>query len=252
MEERQLNFNRNEDPTLVVLTEKQVKDLDKSSNDLRFAMVHLLTEVKEGQLDEGMKETMCSLLESHVGSLTKVLGYEGVLHREKEERYKVIRDLNSQNRELRKQLGDKNSPEDVRESLKNLLESFNTWWNINGFGHSSEESFGPYGFKAKLSGMITEAYRDRNDKDATEEKKIDKLTSYGFQIRGEGNSRHDKKILYNDHNMALLEVMLKSKYPSACIHYSKAWHGNNNEDSEIREVEIFIRNFDELFECGNP
>lgn len=252
MEERQLNFNRNEDPTLEVLSEKQAKDLKKSSDDLRFAMVHLLTEVKDGRLDEGMKETMCSLLESHVGSLTKSLGYEGVLHREKEERFKEIRELNSQNRELRKQLGGKASAEDVRESLKNLLESFNSWWNINGFGHSSDESFGPYGFKATLSGMITEAYRDRINVDSTEEGKIASLTAYGFQIRGEANNRHGKKILYNDHNMQLLEVMLKSKYPSACIHYSKAWHGTRNEDSEIREIEIFIRNFDDLFESATP
>jgi len=246
MEEKPLNFNRNDDPTPVVLTDKQNKDLKKSSDDLRFAMVYLLTEVKEGRLETGMKETMCSLLESHVGTLTKSLGYEGVLHREKEARHKEIRELNDQNRQLRKQLGEKNTAEDVRESLKNLAESFKEWWNIEGFGHCSDEEFGAYGFKVKLSGMITEAYRDRRDKDATEEKKVDMLRELGFDIR-EGDSRFERKILYNDKNLNLLEELLKNKYPSVCIHYSKAWHGSRNDDSEIREVEIMIRNFDELF-----
>lgn len=248
MKEKELKFNRNDDPTLVVLSEKQTKDLKKSSDDLRFAMVHLLSEVKDGKLEEGMKATLCSLLESHVGTLTKSLGYEGVIHQEKEERYKEIRELNTENRELRKQLGNKVSPEDVRESLKNLKENFNTWWNINGFGHCSDEQFGPFGFKVTLSGMITEAYRDKTNADATEEKKIDMLTAAGFLIRSDGDSRHDKKVLYNDQNIKILESMLTAKYPSASIFYSKAWHGNKHDDSEIREVEIFIRNFDDLFE----
>lgn len=247
MEEKQLNFHRNDDPTLVVFTEKQIKDIKKASSDLHFAVTHLLTEIKENRLEEGMKHTMCSLFESHVMTFTKVLGYEGELEKQKEERFKEIREANAQNRDLRKQLGEKVSPEDVRECLKNLNENFKQWWNVEGFGHCSDESFGPYGFKATLSGMLTEAYRDRSDPDASEEKKVDKLRGYGFEIRG-GEHRTDRKILCNDHNLHLLEQLLKSKYPSVDISYSKAWHGRKHGYAEIREVEIIIRNFDELFE----
>lgn len=247
MEEKPLNFNRNDDPALVQFTEKQLKEIKKASSDLHFAVAHLLSEIKENRLEEGMKHTLCSLFESHVLSFTKALGYEGELEKQKEERFKEIREANAQNRELRKQLGEKVSPEDVRESLKNLDENFKQWWNIEGFGHQSDESFGPYGFKTTLSGMITESYRDRKDPDATEEKKVEKLRAYGFEIR-DGEHRTDRKILYNDHNLSLLEQLLKSKYPSVDIMYSKAWHGRKHGDAEIREVEIFIRNFDELFE----
>lgn len=247
MQERPLNFTRNEDPTLVVLTDQEAKDFQKASDDLRFAMAHLHTELKEGKLEVGMKQTMASLIESYCHSITKSLGYAGVLEAEKKERHAEIRSLNTENRALRKQLGEKTSPEDVRESLKNLDENFKTWWNIEGFGHCSEKHFGPYGFKAILSGMITEAYRDRNNPDATEESKVDKLRAYGFEIR-DADSRHDRKLLCNDHNLGLLEQLIKSKYPSADILYSKAWHGKKHGDAEIREVEIFISNFDELFE----
>jgi hypothetical protein len=223
------------------------KDIKKASSDLHFAVQHLLSEIKENRLEEGMKHTLCSLFESHVLTFTSVLGYKGDLEKEKEERFKDIREANAQNRELRKQLGEKVSPEDVRGSLKNLDESFKSWWNIEGFGHCSEESFGPYGFKVTLSGMITESYRDRTDPDATEEKKVDKLRAYGFEIR-DAEHRTNRKILYNDHNLDMLEQLVKSKYPSADFTYSKAWHGRRHGDAEIRDVEIFIRNFDELFE----
>lgn len=245
MEEKSISFIRNEDPTPVVLSEKQQKEYKKASDDLRFASVHLNNELAGGKLETGMKDTLCSLVESYVQTMTKVLGYEGVLHKEKEERYKEIRDLNTENRELRKQLGQKVSPEDVRESLKNLTENFKRWWNIEGFGHSSDEHFHGYAFTVKLSGMIGHAYYDKNDPEASYESKTTKLEKMGFQIRP-GDSRHDCKILYNNHNMKLVEELIKSKYPSASITYSKAWHGRSKDDSEIREIEIVITNFDEL------
>jgi hypothetical protein len=248
MKEIPLNFNTNENPTIVVLTEKQTKDFKKASDDLRFAMAHLTQELAKGLLSEGMKETLASLIETYSQSITESLGYKGALHSKKEERFAEIRKLNEDNRELRKQLGEKNTPEDVRESLKNLADNFKRWWNIEGFGHCSDESFGGYGFKAKLSGMITDAYYSR-DKDAdTEDEKADKLRKFGFEVVGEGKHSRDYKIPATENNLLKLTELLKSKYPCVDIFETTLYSGRGKETSEIRSVEIFISNFDELFE----
>lgn len=248
MQERPLNFKRNEDTTLVVLNEKQAKDFQKASDDLRFAMATLHDYLKEGKLEEGLKHTICSLIENHVHTVTKTLGYSGVLESEKEERHAEIRQLNTDNRELRKQLGEKNTPEDVRESLKNLADNFKRWWNIEGFGHISDESFGGYGFKAKLSGMITDAYYAKDSEYIDEEQKVAKLKAYGFYVFGEGIHSRDYKVSATDANLKLIEQLLKSKYPSVQIFETKIYNRRNTEAPEIRDIEIFISNFDELFE----
>ncbi len=244
MKEKALNFRINDDPTPVVLSEKQKKALEKSTNDLRFAVVHLNKEAAEGRLETGMKETLCSLIESHAQSVTHTLGYEGVLLKEKDERFKEIRDLNTENRALRKQLGEKVSNVDVREAIKNMIERFKSWWNIIGFGHSSDEYCAGYAFKAKLSGMMTDSYYDKSENADTEETKADKLRQLGFDI-SDGESRTDRKIIFSESNMLALARLLQSKYPSCEILDSRAWHGNK-EKPEIREVNIIIRNYDEI------
>lgn len=67
-----------------------------------------------------MKETHLFLTEGYVLNFLDELGYEGVLKKKKDEMYSDIRSLNNENRELRRQLGEKVSNEDVREKLKNI------------------------------------------------------------------------------------------------------------------------------------
>jgi len=247
MEERQINFKTNDDTTIVVLSDKATKSVKKASDDLRFAMAHLMGELAKGTLNVGMKSTMCSLIESYTHSLTKSLGYSGVLEAENEQRHGEIRSLNKENRALRKQLGEKNTPEDVRESLKNLADNFKRWWNIEGFGLVTEDSFGGYGFRAKLSGMITDGYYGKDGDYRDEDQKAEQLRAYGFEIVGEGKHSRDYKIVACDNNLKLIEQLLKSKYPSAQILETKLYNRRGAESGELRDIEIYISNFDELF-----
>jgi len=244
MKERELQFNTNDDPTIVVLDKKESEKFDKSWKDLAFLLNRIKKDVEDNELTATMRQTYSSLLEVHTTSILDVFKYEGVLQKEKEERYEQIRSLNIENRDLRKQLGEKVSMEDIREGLKNLSEGIKRWWNIEGFGHTSELEFGPYGAKVKFSGMITDSYYDK-EKDLTEEDKHKLLQDYGFELTI-GNGRRDARVKMTENNVHLLEKLLTTKYPSADISIITTHYSRNVKESDIRHIEVYIRNFDDL------
>lgn len=244
MKERELNFKHNDDQTIVELNKKESEKFNKSWKDLAFLLSTIKKDVDGLSLTVQMREAYSSLLETHSKDILDVFKYEGVLQKQKEERYVDIRNLNLENSELRRQLGEKVSMEDIRESLKNISEQIRRWWNIEGFGHTSEIDFGPYGANVKFSGMITDAYYDR-DKDLTEEDKIKQLQKYGFELTI-GNGRRDTKVKMTPDNLGLLEKLLLSRFPSADIYNIKTHFHKNVSKSEINDIEVFIRNFEDF------
>ena len=240
MKERQIKFTRNENPTIVKDNDGKItKILEKGFNDICLNLSFCLEQLKEGSLTEGMKETHLSLTEGYVVKLLTDLGYENVLKKKKDEMYSEIRSLNEENRELRKQLGEKVSNEDVREKLKNFSNNIKKWWNIFGFGHVSEISYTEHGLvKLVLSGTICHAYYDEN-KDSTDKDKAIFLDSLGFIL-----NEKERSVLLTDKNVVLLKKMLKDKYPSAEIANIRAHEWN--QVLSVREIEIYIRNLDDL------
>lgn len=243
MKERQLNFNRSENPTIVEDNSGELaKQLKKIYGNINLNLGFCYEQLKEGKLTEGMKESHLFLAESYMIDFLKAVNYDSILAKKNEERYKEIRSLNAENRELRKQLGDKVSNEDVREKIKSLHDSFKYWWNVEGFGHCRDECFNEAGyFKATLSGMISEAYRARGTEDETEEKKMEKLRNYGFEISDDDG----KYVVDSENNRQLLLQLIKSKYPSVSIFDYRSYYGRKGRNV-IREVNIYIDNLNEL------
>jgi hypothetical protein len=240
MEERKLNFKRNEDKTIVSLSDKKKEDVLKELNSLGFTSQELSSQIKKGVLEEGFKEVLLSLIDSHAASVCKDLGYDSVILKEREERFVEIRKLNEENRELRKQLGEKVSLEDVREKIKSLTETIKIWWNVEGFGHTSEIDFKSHGVEVKLSGMISRAYRSHFRDELSDEDKITSLKNKGFDIIKEN-------ICDTDNNRKLLYQMLTKQFPSAQILEIRSYHGvNSNEKGEFRDIKIFITNYEEI------
>lgn len=134
MEERRPSFKRNDDPTLVEDKDGRLaKEPAKTYKDIQFNLGFCHEQSAKGGLAEGMKGTHLSLTESYVLSFLKKMGYEGILEREQNERLSEIRSPNDENRELRKQSGEKVTNEDFREKIKNVCSNFKRWWNIEGF-----------------------------------------------------------------------------------------------------------------------
>jgi hypothetical protein len=254
MEEKQLSFRSNDDPTPVVFDEEKAAAFMKAYNDLRFGCQTLLDEVKGNRLTVGYQSILASCIENYTQELTKILGYEGIIATEKEERYKEIREANDQNRQLRKQLGEKVSPEDLREGIKNLDDTIARWWNIKGLGHISGEgkAFGSYGAKVVFSGMFTDAYYAKS-KDSAEDfessiEKAQRFISEGFDVdMGEG-SRRDQTLLNTENNVKLLTKLFTDRFPSAKINEIKIVYWGKRTQGQIRDIEVYIRNFDDIQE----
>ena len=135
MKERELSINRSDDPTLVSLDKKEKKELLKEVKDGYHAYSELYNRLENDNLDIGMKNILCSLAETHTVKMIDMLGHKSELAKEYNQRFEDIRATNIQNRELRKQLGEKASPEDVRECLKNIDDNIRKWWKKNGLGY---------------------------------------------------------------------------------------------------------------------
>jgi hypothetical protein len=235
MKERELNLNRNGDSTIVIDTEgKLAKKLEKIYQNINLNLGFCYEQLKAGKLTVGMKETHLVLAEKYLLDFLTECGYDGILEKQKNERYTEIRSLNEENRNLRKQLGEKVSNEDVREKVKIIHDNFNRWWSENGFGHTSEFYITNYAARAKLSGMVFESrYKENN----TEERKSQYLNKLGFEIE-------DKHIILNDASAKLLEALLISKFPSVDIIQIETYMRNGI--LTMKEIHIAIADLDEL------
>lgn len=243
MKERELKISRNDDPTIVEDNNGELaKKLETIYNHINLNLGFCHEQLKKGELTVGMKESHLYLAENYMIDFLKEVGYDSILEKQNNERHKDVRSLNEENRMLRKQLGEKVSNEDVREKIKNLNSSFKYWWNVEGFGHCSEEQFTSSGsLKVQLSGRIAEAYRAKDTEDHTEEEKSCKLKKYGFDICEDDGYA----VIDSENNRALLLKLLKSKYPSAFIFDYRSYFGRR-ERNTIREVTVYIDNLNEL------
>jgi len=241
MEERKLNFDRNEDPTIVEdIDGKIAKKVNDIYQHLKMNLGFCYEQLVEGKLTKGMMDTHLGLTEHYVMDFLKEMGYDGILAKESEKRHIEIRLLNQQNRELRSQLGEKVTNEDFRERSKNMCESVRRWWNIYGFGHTSEINFMEYGhIKVKFSGMLSEAYYDQ-DHDQTKEMKVNYLMGIGFDF--DENSEH---VLINDKNIETLSKLITDKYPSASIEQITTYHSSRSGRT-YGDIIVNIHNLDDI------
>ncbi len=250
MKEQPLNMRTNDDQTIVPANLDKEKGLLRSYRELTSALSYMISLYQEGKLTEGFKETLLETGENHLGDICKVFGFDGVLKKRKDEIFSEIRQRNEENRELRKQLGQKVSNEDLRERMKLLSDSVSNWWNIEGFGHitTTEQKFNGNGYyQCQLSGMLCEDYRTRGMKNSLDDK-IKKLRDYGFEI----DTEREKSIVDCDNNRKVLQKLLQSKYPSCEIVEYRSYAGRGKEKAEFRDIDIIIYNLDEIIIDKKP
>lgn len=247
MRERTINFNRNDDPTVATFNEKELKDYKKAFGSMIMSLRTLDEHIEKGDLTVGFKATLASCIENYTVDLNKTLGYEGILEKEKQERFKEIRELNTENHALRKQLGEKASMEDVREALKNISDLIKRWWNIEGLGHLSEISFEGWAVKVKLSSMITDAYYAKGGEEGYEgkEDKIRRFIKLGYDFNLKERAS-EADLLNTENNIKLLTQFIKSRFPSAELDRLDIAYYHKNPTGEIRNIYIRIRNYDDF------
>ena len=241
--ERELTLSADTNTDPVVLSEEQQSDVLKKVNEIYHAVVHLHNKIKENKLEVGFKNTLLSLCEYHLSDLCKLLNYDAHITKELERRHSEIRNVHTENRELRKQLGMKLTNEDAMERMKLMIESVRNWWNKEGTGYFKDEKFTGYSFWCTLSGHISSIVTRIEGYSYDEH--VKKLIDFGFTFNKEPDNR-DLSLLDTESNRNLLTKLLTSKYPSAEIIKSNNYFRRGGEAPELWEVEIVIRDLNDI------
>lgn len=244
MKERKLKFRTNDNKALVPIDLELIEKTKKAYANIRLNISFMIEQWEKGELEHGMHETHLKLVETYAKEFTGLFDYAGILQKENEERYSEIRAANTENHELRKQLGQKVTNEDLRERIKNISEEFKKWWNIYGFGHCSGNDIGFAGYGAfvvKLSGMTTDAYYAKNGEVPENYNKQETLKGMGFDLEG---SESHSRVNGCDKNIELLKALLIEKYPSAEIDEIK--YVAYGKKPAIDYVQIRITNLDDF------
>jgi regulator of replication initiation timing len=242
MKERALDFSHNDDETLVTYSPDKKKKVLESLNNLLFIGAHLKGLIIESNLKEGFKEVSSKLLESYTTELLQEFSFDSVLKKEAEKRVEKIRALNTENRALRQQLGEKATAEDVRECLKIISEKMNDFWKKEGFQFLHIDGFGPYGLgvtfnTSDLRGMWHGGSECLG-------KHIAKLKGFGFELCGESNGKKDNALFFSGKNIDVFNAVLLRHFKSFKIGNIKAL--SRDGVLFIRDIEVYFRDYDEL------
>ena len=242
MEERKINFKKNDDNTPVLdpdgkLYNKLISSL-KEMNENFSLMLYLLN---NGSLTEGTKQNSMSLFERKAVEILNQLGYDGYLNKKENEYTKEIRSLNQENRELRKQLGMKVSNENARERLKLITESFEEWWNNEGTGNIDDIIFDRYKMTATLRGGIFPSSREREIK-----KQVEMLKQKGFDVSSVTNYGHHLTV--SEKNLNMLKELFKSTFPNSNIYEinTTTYLGGESKEEYVYVITKIIVYFDNL------
>lgn len=242
MEERKINFKKNDDKTPVL-------DPDGTLHGMLCVKMETLVKnfslllylLQKGELNEGTKESSAELFEQNSIEILNSLGYEGDINKKYNEYIQEIRSLNHENRELRKQLGMKVSNEDARERLKLICESFYEWWHNEGTGNIDEIIFDRYKMTATLRGSIFPSSREKEIKN-----QVEMLKKKGFDVSSVTNYGHH--LTASEKNFNMLKELFKSAFPHSDIDEinTATYLGGESKEEYVYVITKIIVYFDNL------
>jgi hypothetical protein len=242
MEERKINFKKNDDKTPVL-------DPDGTLHGMLCVKMETLVKnfslllylLQKGELNEGTKESSAELFEQNSIEILNSLGYEGDINKKYNEYIQKIRSLNHENRELRKQIGMKVSNEDARERLKLITESFGEWWHNEGTGNIDDIIFCPYKMTATLRGYIYPSGREREIKN-----QVEMLKQKGFDVSSVTNFGHH--LTASEKNFNMLKELFKSAFPHSDIDEinTATYLGGESREEYVYVITKIIVNFNNL------
>ena len=236
----------------VVFNEDQKAHLLEVIKKLHQVNGQLYGWVEKDELPEQMASIFPSLMESHFSDIARVLGYESHLLKEKEKRHEEIREANIKIQELEKKIGSERAADGLKEQLKHLYEVVRNWWNTEGFHHTSEESYYPYGGLKIQFHFMLDHYRSYSKTPVTDERtkqeQIQNLRDKGYAFADfEEGSSEKLKLIDNPHNRKLLTEMLRERFPSIEIH---SWRNTDSykdpDQYVIRYIDASIRDLTDI------
>ncbi|PVX86440.1 hypothetical protein [Paraburkholderia unamae] len=227
----------------------------KKITDLHHAVGTIYSIVKEGRpLDAGLATNCVKVAEFNLSDLCKTLGVETFSSKEREQRYADLRAANMKVHELEAQLGGTVTPEATQHTLKNMADHLNRWWDIEGFGHISEISFGQYVCKVDFSCSLFGDFRILDSETPVSDKgrKVDwhdSLRDRGFAL---ANEDRDWSLVDNDANRQVLIDLFGARLPSSKVHKFENYSRRKSQDFSLRSVEVYIYKIAEILALPVP
>lgn len=242
MEERKINFETNDDQTLVSdqngkLYEK-LKVMQNGINEKFSLMLFLL---KEKRLTKRTKEASLDLFHRIAIELLNELGYENFLDKKFNKCTQEISSLKKENQELKKQLGMKVSNEDARERLGLIYEAFMSWWENKGTGNIGSMTFNSNGMTVTLSGYVSPCKRIR-----LEEEEAEILREKGFDVSFV--KHYGNYLSATENNFNILKELFKIDFPHSDIEKINTitHHKYGSKGEYVYVISEIIVNFDNL------
>lgn len=237
-----------QDKKMVVLSDDEKALSLKSAKDLFFAVKQLHDWINDETLSEEMKETLLNLSEHYIADLSEVLHFNSLSAAKVEEKHREIREANMKIRELQKKLGENTPINGMCDLMNNLHWSLYEWWELQGFDHFSEDSFGSFGFKAKFY-LGLSSFNSFSKTPVTDQKnnktKIEQMIEDGYQIefvQGDG-----WLLIDTDSNRDKIINFVKNKIPSIDI---TCWNNfcirTDSNKFQLRAFEGYIRDLNDL------
>lgn len=200
---------------------------------------------KEGSLNHEIARNVLSVTEYNIPEIGQKLGVATETEAKITKRHADIRAANLRIRDLESQLGSSQAPSAVQMSLGVLTERLHEWWRIDGFGHVSEESFGRYGCKVKLSCHLFGDFSPIQSETPISDKDrwklwLEQLKAQGFMLGG----NREKEVIDCDSNRKLLIDLISDALPSSKVisfsnHFSESGF-------KLRDVDIIIYKLDDI------
>lgn len=231
MKDRKIDISVNDDPAPVNLDEPNMVHLEKWVQEMVLILSQIDGKVGDGTLTEGYKNTLLDLLQGKVADMCKLLDFESFLADEQEKRYSEVRELNEENRELRKQLGEKVSLEDVREKSRSVIREWRDY--LRGFGfHAKDVALYEYGMQSSIAPI------------AVNQSLASNLRVFGIKTIGGPNERL-LEIDASPESVNALKAYIGRFFPSIDF-VGIATHIDDQGNFHVLDIQVIIRDLNDF------
>lgn len=238
-----------QDESPLLLSGKEKESVIKKINEEISCLLFFRDLVQEEKAVVTNVWTCLGLNESYHSELSKMVGYESILTKEKEERHKEIREKNENIRKLTEQRGKEVTPEAIQGALRRYEDIFRAWYGNEGFRYASISTLSAYGITAELTPEMNfrDSERCNNEiykkigtgNSGTEDKIADGWDIYKSQFHAE--------LLDTENNKKRINELLLRCFPNIRIFKFTGINNDYNGFSLRMEMHITYSDLDRYF-----
>jgi len=244
-----------QDHKAVQLNDDQRAVVSTKLRDMSMGSQMLFNMLKDNEdVPAEMVRSVLSVTEHCVANIGALLDIPTMSAKEIEERHGEMRRLNMRIRELEGQIGQSQPPAMVRLSLGVLSRYLQHWWNLEGFGHISEEKYDRYGADVSFSCSLFGSFALINSATPVSDKELKKIWLDTLRDRGFDLSKDDGEIelIDNDNNRRVLIELFAKRIPSAAIFSFENFRSGKGSRFKLRGFKVRIRDMEDITQLPEP